>query len=102
MNCKICMRELCISCFKKVVSFKHVLNGSSALTVSGNTYSMENLRREEARLTFSCHKFSVDSDLSSASDWDLPPTSDWSVQVLSDWRGLYIAVNGPLWRCQYS
>ena len=68
IHSEIFMKELHISCFKKVVSFKHVLNGSSALTVSGNTYSMENLRREEARLTFSCHKFSVDSDLSSASD----------------------------------
>ncbi|XP_052686658.1 centromere protein C-like [Crassostrea angulata] len=32
----------------------------------GNTYSMENLRREEARLTFSCYKFGEDESSSSS------------------------------------
>lgn len=32
----------------------------------GNTYSMENLRREEARLTFSCYKFGEDGSSSSS------------------------------------
>ena len=32
INCKICMKELHISCFKKVVLFKHVLNGPSQWT----------------------------------------------------------------------